>query len=222
MSLCCKSFSFPIKRFLPVSSSSLEHDTSVTPESESILIFNKQGVDWWHRLYLVHLFACLHFYSDLTYLWNHKGWLWVDKGSVEGTRGGPFSCSLALTLCRLCFYFSRAVVCTNTQLVITGWPEMHYWKKCCGFRVVFLWSLKRFSFRLSANAWVPPEFEIRRTCSMSRPVSHCPSTLETSPHGKGAYILFVLQKTPPRWSVSGWLPCRFFPWERTHVLIQKK
>lgn len=34
----------------------------------------------------------------------------------------------------------------------------------------------RFSSHYSTNAWVPPEFEILRTCSMSKHISHSQST----------------------------------------------
>lgn len=43
------------------------------------------------------------------------------------------------------------------------------------FRSLFPLSLTRFSFHFFMNAWVPPEFEILRTCSTSKHLSHSQS-----------------------------------------------
>lgn len=44
------------------------------------------------------------------------------------------------------------------------------------FQSLFLLSPARFSFRFSTSAWIPPEFELLRTCSMSKHISHSQST----------------------------------------------
>lgn len=96
---------------------------------------------------------------------DHKGRLWVEKGSVDGMREGLLSCTFFM---RNCLHWHPA--CDYSATGNTLLEEMSR------LRSSLLLCLTRLFFHFSTNAWIPPEFEILRTCHLSKHISCAEST----------------------------------------------